>query len=164
VSHYGKYRGEVKQNIDPMQMGRVQVEVPAVLGEGRLSWAMPCAPFSGSGVGFFAVPPVNASVWVEFEGGDTDWPIYSGGFWAMGQVPASPAIEQMTVLARSGVTITLNSTPGVGGLTIEVGPPATAVPMKLALGPDGIELSTGASSVKLTPVSVSLNDDALQVM
>jgi len=164
VSHYGKFRGTVVNNVDPMTMGRVQVQVPAVLGEGQLSWAMPCAPFSGSGVGLFAVPPVGASVWVEFEGGDPDFPIYSGGFWAVGEAPATPAIEQMTVLARSGVTITLNSMPGAGGLTIEVGPPATAVPMKLALGPAGIELSTGASSVLLTAASVSINNGALEVI
>jgi hypothetical protein len=41
---FGKYRGKVENNIDPMQLGRVQVSVPAVPGEGRLSWAMPCAP------------------------------------------------------------------------------------------------------------------------
>lgn len=164
MSAFGKFRGQVVNNLDPTMMGRVQVQVPAVLGEGQLSWAMPCAPFSGSGVGFFAVPPIGANVWVEFEGGDTDFPIYSGGFWAVGEVPASPAVEQMTVLARSGVTITVDSTPGVGGLTIEVGPPASAVPMKLALGPDGIELSAGASSVTLTAASVSINDGALEVI
>ena len=72
MSHFGKFRGQVVNNIDPMQMGRVQVQVPAVLGDGQLSWAMPCAPFSGKDAGFFAVPPVDASVWVEFEGAMID--------------------------------------------------------------------------------------------
>lgn len=76
---FGKYRGKVENNIDPMMMGRVQVSVPAVLGDGGLSWAMPCAPYAGSGVGFFAIPPTGANVWVEFEGGDPDYPIWSGG-------------------------------------------------------------------------------------
>ena len=40
---FGKYRGQVQNNIDPMQQGRVQISCPAVLGEGSLSWAMPCA-------------------------------------------------------------------------------------------------------------------------
>ena len=78
---YGKYRGKVENNVDPLQQGRVQVTVPAVLGDGRLSWAMPCAPYAGSQVGFFAVPPVGANVWVEFEAGDPDYPIWSGCFW-----------------------------------------------------------------------------------
>ena len=57
---FGKYRGKVVNNLDPMQLGRVQVSVPAILGEGRMSWAMPCTPYAGSGVGFFAIPPVDA--------------------------------------------------------------------------------------------------------
>ena len=73
-------------------LGRVQVSVPAVLGDGRLSWAMPCVPYAGSQVGFFAIPPVGANVWVEFEGGDPDYPIWSGCFWGTGEVPATPAM------------------------------------------------------------------------
>jgi hypothetical protein len=60
---FGKYRGSVANNIDPQMMGRIQVSVPAVLGEGSLSWAMPCAPYAGPGVGFFAIPPNGARVW-----------------------------------------------------------------------------------------------------
>ena len=69
---FGKYRGKVENNLDPLQQGRLQVSVPAVLGEGRLSWAMPSAPFAGPQVGLFAIPPQGANVWVDFEGGDTD--------------------------------------------------------------------------------------------
>ena len=90
--YFGKYRGKVEYNLDPQQLGRVQVSCPAVLGEGSLSWAMPCAPYGGAGVGFFAIPPTGANVWVEFEGGDPDYPIYSGCFWGLGEVPASPAV------------------------------------------------------------------------
>jgi hypothetical protein len=70
---FGKYRGKVENNVgkvennvDPMQMGRVQVSVPAVLGGGRLAWAVPCVPYAGPGVGFFADPPRGDNVCVEF--------------------------------------------------------------------------------------------------
>ena len=160
---FGKYRGKVENNVDPMQQGRVQVSVPAVLGDGRLSWAMPCVPYAGSGVGFFFVPPVGANVWVEFEGGDTEYPIWSGCFWGAGEVPAKPAISQMKVFKTDGVTLTFNDLPGAGGCTLEVGPPAVPTPLKLVLSAGGIELSNGAASVKLSPVSVSLNNGALEV-
>jgi len=89
---FGKYRGKVENNVDSMlQLGRIQVSVPDALGEGRMSWAMPCVPYAGSGVGFFAIPPVGANVWVEFEGGNLDSPIWSGCFWGRGEVPAQPA-------------------------------------------------------------------------
>lgn len=161
---YGKYRGKVENNIDPMQQGRVQVSVPAVLGDTTLAWAMPCAPFGGSSVGLFTVPPVGANVWVEFEGGDTDYPILGGCFWGVGEVPATPALAQMKVLKTDAISVTLSDLPGAGGLTIEVNPPAVATPLKLVFDASGIELSNGSASVKLTPASVSVNNGALEVI
>jgi Type VI secretion system/phage-baseplate injector OB domain len=161
---FGKYRGTVQNNVDPMLLGRTQVSVPAVLGDGRMSWAMPCAPYAGSGVGFFTVPPVGANVWVEFEGGDPDYPIWSGCFWGAGEVPAQPALPQMKVFKTDGITLTFSDLPGAGGLTVEVGPPVVPVPLKMVFDASGIELSNGAASVKLTPASVSLNNGALEVI
>ncbi len=163
-SFFGKYRGKVENNIDPMMQGRVQVSVPAVLGAGSLSWAMPCAPYGGSGVGFFAVPPVGANVWVEFEGGDPDYPICAGCFWGIGEAPATPALPQMKVLKTDCITLTLSDLPGIGGVTLEVNPPAVPMPLKLVFSVSGIEITNGAASVKLTPVSVSLNNGALEVI
>jgi uncharacterized protein involved in type VI secretion and phage assembly len=155
-----KYRGTVENNIDPMQMGRIQVSVPSVLGEGRMSWAMPCVPYAGSGVGFFAIPPVGANIWVEFEGGNLDYPIWSGCFWGVGEVPAMPAIAEMKVLKTDMGTITLNDLPGVGGITIE-----TTTGMKIEINALGIEITNGqGGSIKLTGPQVSINDGALDVI
>jgi hypothetical protein len=161
---FGKYRGQVANNIDPMLLGRIQVKVPAVLGEGDLSWAMPCVPYAGASVGLFLVPPVGANVWVEFEAGDTDYPIWSGCFWGLGEVPAQPAIPQMKVLKTDGINLQISDLPGAGGFTLEVGPPAVPIPLKIVLDASGIELSHGAASVKLTPASVSVNNGALEVI
>lgn len=163
TQYFGKYRGKVENNIDPMMLGRVQVSAPAVLGD-ELSWAMPCVPYAGSGVGLFAVPPNRANVWVEFEGGDPDHPIYSGCFWGVGEMPATPADPMIKMWKTDGITLTLSDLPGVGGFTLEVDPPLVATPLKLALTASGIEMTNGAASVKLTPVSVSLNNGALEVI
>jgi hypothetical protein len=82
--YFGKYRGKVENNLDPQLQGRLQVSVPAVLGSGTLSWAMPNSPYAGAQEGFFAVPPTDSNVWIEFEGGDPDYPIWSGCFWGIG--------------------------------------------------------------------------------
>ena len=161
---YGKYRGKVENNIDPQQMGRIQVSAPAVLGEGTLSWAMPCVPYAGPQVGLFTVPPVGANVWVEFEGGDPDYPIWSGCFWGLGEAPALPAIAEMKVLKTDSLTLTFSDLPGIGGFTLEVNPPAVPIPVKLVCDASGVELSHGAASVKLTPASVSINNGALEVI
>jgi len=157
---YGKYRGTVANNLDPQQMGRLQVSVPAVLGQGSLSWAMPCVPFAGPGVGFFTIPPNGANVWVEFEGGDPDYPIWSGCFWGLGEAPATPAIEQMKVLKTDLATITINDLPGVGGVKIE-----TTTGAKIEITATGIEINNGmGGSIQLTGPQVSINNGALEVI
>jgi uncharacterized protein involved in type VI secretion and phage assembly len=102
---FGKHRGLVLNNVDPMQIGRIQVQVPDVLGVGISSWAMPCVPLTGIQAGTYVVPAVGAGVWVEFEAGDPDYPIWSGGFWgsaaevpalALAGNPASPSIVLQT--------------------------------------------------------------------
>lgn len=162
--YFGKYRGKVENNLDPEMRGRVQVSVPAVLGEGRLSWALPCTPYAGSGVGLFAVPPNGANVWVEFEGGNPDSPILGGCFWARGEAPAQPAVPFVKVLKTESLKLELNDTPGAGGFTLEVNPPAVATPLKIVCDSSGIEISNSAAKVKLTPASVSINDGALEVV
>ncbi len=161
---FGKYRGKVENNLDPQMMGRVQVSVPAVLGEGSLSWAMPCVPYGGPGVGFFAIPPNGANVWVEFEGGDADYPIWSGCFWGLGEAPAQPAVPFIKVFQTDSIMLKLDDTPGAGGFTLEVNPPVAAAPIKIACNVSGVEISLGAAKIMLTPVSVSINDGALEVI
>jgi Type VI secretion system/phage-baseplate injector OB domain len=161
---FGKYRGKVENNVDPQQLGRVQVSAPAVLGQGTLSWAMPCVPYAGSQVGLFLIPPVGASVWVEFEGGDPDYPIWSGCFWNTGDVPASPGVAAMKVLKTDAITLTLSDLSGGGGVKLEVNPPAVTGALKLTFDAGGIELSNGSQSVKLTQANVSINNGALEVM
>jgi uncharacterized protein involved in type VI secretion and phage assembly len=157
---YGKYRGKVENNVDPLQQGRMQVSVPSVLGEGRLSWAMPCMPYAGPGVGFFAIPPMGANVWVEFEGGDPNYPIWSGGFWGANEAPITPAVAGTKVLKTDTITLKLDDLPGVGGVTIE-----TALGMKITITATGIEINNGqGASIKLSGPQVSVNGGALEVV
>jgi uncharacterized protein involved in type VI secretion and phage assembly len=80
---YGKYRGSVVDNADPEKLGRLRVKVPSVLGEELVTgWAMPCVPYGGAAnQGLFAIPEVDAGVWIEFEEGDLEFPIWVGTFW-----------------------------------------------------------------------------------
>ncbi|MEM6456222.1 MAG: phage baseplate assembly protein V [Acidobacteriota bacterium] len=161
---YGKYRGKVENNLDPQQQGRVQVSCPAVLGDGRMAWAMPCAPYAGPGVGLFLVPPIGADAWIEFEGGDPDYPIYAGGFWNLGDVPALPALATTKLLKTDGASLKLDDLPGAGGVTLEVGPPTLPFPATLTFGAAGIEISCALGKIALGPTGVSVNDGALEVI
>jgi uncharacterized protein involved in type VI secretion and phage assembly len=159
---HGKYRGTVANNLDPKQIGRVQVSVPAVLGDGQLSWALPCVPYAGDGVGLFAVPPVGANIWVEFEGGDPAYPILAGCFWGDGEAPGD-GLPTTKVLKTDGVTLTLDDLSGAGGLTIDIASPSVQVAMKIAGTSSGIELSMGSQKILISNSSVSVNDGALEV-
>ena len=99
---YGKYRGTVTENSDPSMLGRIRAKVQDVLGSNDSGWALPSLPYAGKGVGLFLVPPVGASVWIEFEHGDPDYPIWSGCFWATGEVPATQDImmEDIELLTK----------------------------------------------------------------
>jgi Type VI secretion system/phage-baseplate injector OB domain len=156
--HFGKYRGKVENNIDPMLCGRIQVSVPSVLGKGRLAWALPSAPYAGSGVGFVAIPPNRANVWVEFEGGNTDVPIWSGCFWGTGEFPSEAALPEIKIFKTDTATLTFNDVPGAGGITIE-----TTDGKKITMDALSIEITDGTWSIKISPSSVAINDDALEV-
>ncbi len=163
---FAKYRGQVASNLDPQMMGRLQVSVPAVLGDGRLSWAMPSSPYAGPGVGFFALPPIGANVWVEFEGGDIDYPIWTGCFWGQGEVPvlASPVeMPLVKILKTNTMSVTLDERPGLGGLILEVNPPYTPTPFKIALTQTGIEITNGVGKIAMQLIKVTINDGALEV-
>lgn len=148
---YGKYRGKVVNNIDPLMLGRLIVLVPAI-SESPLSWAMPCVPYAGKNVGFFALPPLAANVWVEFEGGDPDYPIWTGCFWGENEVPAKPAIPTTTLLKTETVTFEINDL--LTTVSLEAETPSG--PVKLEQGPEGIALTIGAASVKVTLRGVDL--------
>lgn len=162
---YGKYRGVVTDNQDLLMLGRVRAKVQDVLGDKESGWAMPSSPYAGDSVGLFLVPPVGANVWMEFEHGDPDTPVWSGCFWSEGKVPyltAPPLLPNIKILKTDTCTIRLDDTPGIGGITIETTAGAGA---KIVMDVQGIEISGGGlGDIKVTVSSVSINDSALEVM
>lgn len=84
--YFGKYRGRVIDNKDGTGRGRIKVSVPAVL-EGVYVWAMPCVPYAGKEVGTYIMPELGSGVWIEFEGGDPSYPIWTGAFWTDDELP-----------------------------------------------------------------------------
>lgn len=141
---FSKYRGKVASTQDPLHLGRIQVQVPAIFGEGRTSWALPCTPYAGNDIGLFMVPPVGTNIWVEFEGGDPDYPIWSGCFWGDQELPQAARVnepEQVQVFRTEGVTLIVSRKDGSKGITLEVQTPVVENPLKLIYNPDGIELN-----------------------
>jgi len=138
-------------------LGRIKAKVPSVLSDDETGWATPCSPYAGNGVGFFFIPPTNANVWIEFEEGKLDHPIWSGCFWGEGELPATPALAGTKMIKTSYGTITIDDT--LQSVKIQ-----TTNQLKVTMDVTGIELNNGSAKVKLTPASVSINDGALEVV
>ena len=157
----GIYRGKVESNLDPLQQGRLQVSVVGVPGASSSSWARPCAPFAASERGMFALPEVGANIWVMFEAGNPQDPVWMGCFWDEREPPpASPAVAEMKVFKSDALTVTLTDGPGPGILEIELSSGA-----KIVMGPSGIEIDNGqGGSIVLEGPKVSVNNGALEVV
>jgi len=168
---YGKYRGLVVENIDPEQIGRVLVQVPSVLGEIPSSWAMPCVPAAGIQAGCFVVPPIGSQVWVEFEQGDPDYPIWTGGFWGLvADVPvfatAPPAIPpgQNICVQTTGQNMLLISdappSPVTGGIVLK-----SVSGAMIVVNETGIYISNGqGATITLIGPAVDINIGGLTVI
>jgi uncharacterized protein involved in type VI secretion and phage assembly len=166
---YGKYRGVVTDNRDPRRIGCIRARVPDVYGDLESGWAMPAAPFGGNGMGFFAVPAKGAGVWIEFECGDPDYPIWSGCWWGDAREmppvlftppPRSGADPKMLIKTKGGHSILLDDSPDGAGITLE-----TSSGQKIVINSKGIEISNGkeGASIKLSGKRVSINGNALEV-
>lgn len=84
---YGKYRGLVLVNVDPQNQGRLKAIVPEVLGVFPSNWCLPCTPYAGTLSGLFTIPMVGSGVWIEFEAGDVNRPVWTGCWWGTAQIP-----------------------------------------------------------------------------
>lgn len=160
----GKYRGVVTDINDPLMTMRIKATVPDVYGDNASGWALPCLPFGGNGSGFFALPEVGTGVWIEFEHGDPDYPIWSGCWWgSASEIPPkwlAPPYQKLMIVTPGGHSITVDDTPGIGGITLE-----TADGAKVTMSTLGVEVINGmGGSLKMMGPQVSVNDGALDVV
>jgi uncharacterized protein involved in type VI secretion and phage assembly len=164
---YGKYRGTVINNVDPMQMGRIQAMVPDVSNVIPSSWAMPCFPVTGKQMGAWMIPQVGTGVWIEFEQGDADYPIWSGcWFGSAAEVPtlalaAPPAVPNFVIQTQGQNTIMISDVPGpTGGILLK-----TTTGAMIAINDVGITISNGkGATIVLTGPSVTINNGAFTVI
>ena len=161
--YFGKYRGKVVSTEDSTKKGMLQVQVPSVLGDKNV-WAMPCVPYAGDQVGFFALPPVGAAVWVEFEAGQIDHPIWSGCFWQDNEIDGADAVEGIAFWKTKGVKIHIDNDNG----TLEI---ETSGGAKITMKSDGIkieapevELSGNGGSAKVSASGFDAMNGALTAM
>jgi uncharacterized protein involved in type VI secretion and phage assembly len=165
LKYYGKYRGTVVNHLDPLQQGRLQVSIPDVTLPPS-SWATPCFPLAGIQAGAYLVPLPGSGVWVEFEQGDADHPIWSGCWYgSMAEIPAlvltTPQPTPPIVFQTAGqTTLMLSDVPGPsGGILLK-----TKAGALISISDAGIVISNGkGATITLTSATVAINQTALMV-
>jgi hypothetical protein len=165
--YYGKYRGLVLNNVDPTQRGRIIAQVVDVLGETPSSWAWPCIPAAGIQAGCFMVPPIGSQVWIEFEQGNPDFPIWSGGFWGLvAEVPAlaiSPTVPGgqnivVQTIGQNSLILSDGATPATNGILLK-----GASGAMILINDTGIYITNGQATITLIGPAVAINGTALTI-
>ncbi|HUO39648.1 MAG TPA: phage baseplate assembly protein V [Mycobacterium sp.] len=164
--YYGKYRGVVLDNADPMLMGRILAIVPDVSTLLPTTYCMPCVPAAGLQAGMLAVPSIGAGVWIEFEQGDPDYPIWSGCYW--GSPPELPLLTHLSPPGLSSLTfqttlqngIVINDVPGpAGGIILK-----STTGAMIIVNDTGIYLSNGqGATITMLGPTVAINVAGLVV-
>jgi len=124
-------------------------------------------PVAGINMGVFTVPPIGSGVWIEFEKGDPDYPIWVGGYW--GSAAETPAMAKAVPPAVAGITlqttlkngITISDTPGpTGGILIQ-----TTTGAMISVSDVGITISNGKGAViTLLGPTTDINAGALTIV
>ena len=170
TGYFGKYRGTVTQNIDPEMRGRLLVSVPGALSYLPSTWAEPCVPLAGPTgppMGAYFVPPIGAGVWVEFEQGDVNKPIWVGCRFGLGAdvppiartgIPASPPIVLQTLGQH---TFMITDLPGpTGGLVLK-----SATGASIIVNDTGIYIQNGkGATITLVGRQIDFNQGALTIV
>lgn len=167
---WGKWAGVVVSNSDSEQMGRLQVTCPAVLGSTPV-WALPCVPYAGPGVGFYFIPPVNAGVWIEFEGGDPSRPIWTGCYWAKGDLPSDATSADIKLIVTDSSTLKIDDSSGEvliknsnnASVTWNNDVVTEAGSAKHTVGSSGVVSESSPGKVEVGSSGVSVNNGAFQV-
>jgi hypothetical protein len=170
--YWGKYRGTVLLNDDPEQRGRLQVVVPDVLSLLPTTWAEPCVPLAGPTgppMGVYMVPPIGTAVWVEFEHGDPDLPIWSGCRWgsqtdiptlARAGNPADPNIVIQSLAQHMIMISDLPPSPATGGIILR-----SLSGAMIVVNDSGIYISNGkGATIAMVGKQIDFNLGALTIL
>ncbi|HYG48575.1 MAG TPA: phage baseplate assembly protein V [Allosphingosinicella sp.] len=161
---FGKYRGLVKDNDDPLGCGRLEVTVPKVFGAQTI-WAMPCVPVAGpKGAGLFAMPELGTNVWIEFEAGERDYPIWTGCFWPEGAIDAADARPTVKFWRTDSFIIRIDDE--AGELTIEKtdGGKLTISATEVTAEANSVVQNAGGKKTTLSASGLDVLDGALTVV
>ena len=153
---FGKYRALVTDVDDPEKMGRVKAQVPEIYHEGESPWALPAVAFAGPQHGFVVIPEVGDGVWFEFEAGDPSRPIWTGCWWASGDLPDPGDTQVRVLVTTAGHKLVLDDQNKEIHLLHCSG-------AEIKMTDDDLTLTIGQSEVKMTSDDISLKNGQTEI-
>lgn len=162
---YGVTVGRVINPLDPLTLGRVQVQLPMIDDVELSPWARVAVPMAGLMHGHYFIPNVGDQVLVAFENGELAAPYILGSLWSATSPPPLPSpVPQIRVLRTlAGNQIVFTEAPPT--VTIQSGPtppavipavPTPAGPPTVILSPTGIQILFGLSIINMTPDGITI--------
>ena len=118
--------------------------------------ACPASPTRARRSAFAFLPEEGSGVWIEFEGGDVSYPVWTGCYWRDGEPPSDVAAARQGDRHHSAHKLILDD--DEQSITIS-DPNGNTVTLERS----GITLSKGGQQVVVSDASVSVNDGALEV-
>lgn len=168
---YGLYQGVVTLNTDPMLRGRLQLMVPDVSSFIPTTWAEPSVPLagpSGPPMGVYMVPPPGTGVWVMFQHGDPDLPVWVGCRWGLPSDippmallgnPLDPNICIQSLLQNMVMVSDMPPTPVTGGIILR-----STTGAMIVVNDSGIYISNGKGAmITMVGPTIDFNIGALTV-
>lgn len=169
----GLYRGIVEENHDTLgNTARLQVSIPGLLDGATLKvWAKPCVPYAGPSVGFYSLPPKKAQVWIAFEAGLINHPVWIGCCWGKGDLPdtTGPTVkiwktDKITIKIDDTADQILISTTSGTKVTLATDAKIESGSATHTVGAAGVTSEAGSGKVEVTAAAVKINNGAFEVM
>lgn len=107
--YYGSYRAQVIDNNDPEGNGRLMIHAPQVHGPSfPRVWAWPITAMAMTKGGIWAIPDIGEWVYVQFDHGRPEFPMWSGGWWGDGDTTADMTPSKVVVCTPEGLKVVLD--------------------------------------------------------
>jgi phage baseplate assembly protein gpV len=162
---YGVTVGRVINPLDPLTLGRVQLQLPMIDDVELSPWARVAVPMAGIMHGHYFIPNVGDEVLVAFENGELTAPYIIGSLWTATAPPPlpSPVPQIRTIRTLAGNQIVMSEAPPT--VTIQSGPtppavipapPTPAGPPTVILAPTGIQILFGLNVINMTPDGITI--------
>jgi phage baseplate assembly protein gpV len=150
---YGVVVGRVINVLDPLLLGRVQVQLPAIDALDLSPWARVATPAASMASGFYWIPNPGDEVLVAFEHGDLNAPYIIGCLWSATMVPPLPSPVPQIRLIRTPLGNQIMFTEAPPTITITT----ASMTQTIILNPTGIQIIAGTNVINMTPDGITIS-------